>query len=99
MPKLSKYERKNRKIKKYVKTYVYDKICEIKYKSFNWKLLETNLWLAKINLSRREEKYVFAYKSESWLSIITVSHRIHSQIINFHPRAPIVFFLFIYFLI
>lgn len=39
MNKLSKYEGKNRTIEKYVK------ICKIKYSSFKWKSIETNLSL------------------------------------------------------
>jgi len=51
MNKLSKYEEKYVTIEKYVKICTYGKICKIKYNSFNWKSIETNLSFTKIKLS------------------------------------------------
>lgn len=46
-------------MKKYVKTGIYNKICKIKYISFDWKLFGKNVSFVKINLScHRENVYL-----------------------------------------
>jgi len=59
LSKWTKYVRKIRKIKKYVRTCIYDEICKIKYSSYNRKSFETNLSLAETNSScHRKNMYL-----------------------------------------